>query len=972
MSSLLAKLNPEQKTAVIHQSGPLLIVAGAGTGKTTVLINRLLYLITELKVDPDNILLVTFTEKASQELTERADQALPYGYVNLWIHTFHGLCDQILRQHGLDIGINVDYQVLNQTEQWMLIKNNLAKFNLDYYAPLGNPDKFISELIKHFSRLKDENVTPQQYLDYALELQQDNDAMLSSAKQKNLDSDRINELANAYHAYNQLLLDNKLLDFGDLITYTLKLFKERPDILKYYQAKFKYVMVDEFQDTNWSQYELLKLLSLPDNNLVAVGDDDQSIFKFRGASLSNIMQFKDDYPQAKEVVLSKNYRSSQIILDHAYQFVVHNNPNRLEVKLGIDKQIQAQLEVPGEIKYLSLPTLVDETQIIVNMIKELHQPDQVNWSDMAILIRANSTADRFTTELARQNIPHQFVSLKGLYYKPIILDILAFLKLLDNYHESAALLRVLDLPNFKTSHADIITINRFARGKLWSLYEALQNISAITEVSPESQASIHRLLQAIHQYTVSAKEVKTANIFVQLVHDYFIPYLDTDRQRAEFDYLNQFYKKILHFEQTNPESLLADFLQYINLEMEAGDTGSLRLSYEDADTVKIMTVHSAKGLEFKYVFLADLVDKKFPTINRSDRIPLPDGLVKENIPEGDIHLEEERRLFYVAMTRAKLGLIMTGARDHGGTAEKKISRFITEAGLQPEMIESKQLENELQREVENLSQAKEAPVKIDYELPTRFSFSQIEAYNSCPWKYKYLYILRVPTEAKPVTAFGRTMHSALKEFLQPLVAGFPQQTDLFGSPQENSTADFSWSRLTTIYQQVWQDHGYDTREQAEEFKQQGKIMLKKFQQDLVDHNLPQIMFLEKEFNLKLKDYTIIGSIDRVDKLSDNSVEIIDYKTGNPKDKIYYQDKKQLLIYQLALEQLLNLKVSKLTYYYLDNGQRLSFSATNKDLDKIEAELLETIKEIRQFEFVPNPNHLCRYCEFRSICEFRQT
>lgn len=964
----LDQLNSEQRSAVQHQDGPLLIVAGAGTGKTTVLINRLLYLISQAQVSQENILLVTFTEKASQEIVERADRALPYGCFNLWINTFHGLCDQILRQHGLDIGLNTDYQVLSQTEQWILLKNNLSQLPLDYYAPLGNPDKFIIELIKHFSRLKDENISPATYLDYALELQQDQDVMLSSGSLERFDLDRIKELSGAYHVYNQLLLDNKFLDFGDLITHTLRLFNSRPDILKHYQEQFKYIMVDEFQDTNWSQYELIKLLAHPGNNLVAVGDDNQSIFKFRGASLSNIMQFKDDFPQAKEIVLNKNYRSGQVILDRAYELIKHNDPNTLEAKLGIDKKIQAQTAEPGEIKYLFFPTALEETRQVVEMIKAVHQPGAVDWSDLAILIRANSTADRFIAELTRQGFPHQFVSLRGLYYKPIILDVLAYLQLLDNYHESAAVLRVLGLPAFLVSQTEIIEINKFGRQKLWSLYESLQNIAMLKEVSLESVSNINKLLQAVQQQTREAKEAKTSKLFVQLVHDHLAPHLDYNQNKEEYNYLNQFYQKILKFEQANPSGLLPDFLRLIDLEKAAGDSGALRLNFDDADTIKIMTVHSAKGLEFKYVWLVDLVDKRFPTINRGDRIPVPDGLVKEFVASGDTHLEEERRLCYVAMTRAKQGLFVTGAKDQGGAADKKPSRFVAEAGLPVLEIKASQVASELERDLQDIGAA--APVVVVRpELPTRFSFSQLEAYNNCPWQYQYIYVLKVPTAPKAVTTFGRVIHLALKDFLEPQLTNAVRQTDLFGDSP--AAPDLSWHRLATLYAERWQDHGYDSRQQAEDFRHLGQQMLKDFQTSLASQDLPQVLFLEKEFSLRLGDYTIVGTIDRVDQLPDGSLAIIDYKTGTPKEKVVFADKKQLFIYQLALEQLGLGKVSRLSYYYLKNNSRVDFAATDKDLSKVQEDILQTIAEIRQHCFEPKPSHLCQYCDFRSICQFRQ-
>ena len=268
------QLNKEQKEAVEHINGPLLIVAGAGTGKTSVLVERLDYLINKKQVKIDDILLMTFTEKAAGEMEERADRILPYGYVDLWINTFHSFCQRILKEHALDIGLPGDFRLMTQTDQWILIKKNLENLELDYYKPLGNPTKFIHELIKHFSRLKDESISAKDYLSYVEKLEKGTD---KNNEEDVIELARLKELARAYQVYNKLLLDESLLDFGDLIMYTIKLFRERPNILKFYRAKFKYIMVDEFQDTNWAQYELVKLLASPKNNLMVVGDDDQCL-----------------------------------------------------------------------------------------------------------------------------------------------------------------------------------------------------------------------------------------------------------------------------------------------------------------------------------------------------------------------------------------------------------------------------------------------------------------------------------------------------------------------------------------------------------------------------------------------------------------------------------------------------------------------------------------------------------------------
>ncbi len=950
-ADLLKTLNPAQKQAVMHADGPLLIVAGAGTGKSTVLINRLAHLITEQDLRPDQILITTFTEKGAGELEERADKILPYGYVNLWIHTFHGFGERILRDHALDIGLSPNFKLLNQTEQWILMKKNLSTFKLDYYKPLGDPTKFIHELISHFSRLKDENISPAAYLEFVNKLKKD-----KTKPDEELDLSRLNELANAYQVYNQLLLDQGFLDFGDLIVYTLKLFRERPNILEHYRTQFRYIMVDEFQDTNTAQYELIKLLAAPDNNLVAVGDDDQSIYKFRGASLSNILEFKNDYPDAKEVVLTENYRSGQTILDAAHTFISHNNPNRLETKLGLDKKLKANIKNGGEIRSLEFATEFAEVQTVAEMIGALHQSKQAeSWADMAILVRANDTADKFVRELSRRGIPNHFVSLKGLYYKPIILDTFAYLKLLDNYHEPAALHRVLNLPMFNISHSDMLTLNKWARKKLWSLWETLEKMDAVTDLSDSGRASIKKLLEAVRKHAAVAKEKKASKVYIEIVRDLFEPGLDHDRDQTIFGYLNQFYSKIKSFEASDNTAMLKDFLELINLEMDAGETGGLRFNFDDADTVKIMTVHAAKGLEFGHVFIPNLVDKKFPTINRSEKISIPEQLSNLKAADGDAHMEEERRLFYVALTRGKRGVYLSGAKDYGGVREKKPSVFIAESGL---IIESSNRGaiTELERD---LAATEEVRAALGYQLPKQFSFSQLATFERCPLEYKYIYILKMPTEDSAQAVFGRVLHLTLRQYFLPLVTN-AFQPSLFGGKKIDDT-QLSLKHLLGYFGDYWQDNGYESRQQADEYKMRGQKMLAEFHASL-GSDRPTIVFLEKKFTLPLGAYTLAGTIDRVDDLGDGTYEIIDYKTGEPKKRLDYKDKRQLLLYQAALEEVFGMKVSRLCFYYLKNGERLPFVAKPGELEKVKQEMISLIEEIKQSAFLPRKNGDCTYCQ----------
>ncbi len=1046
MSEFIKQLNKEQEVAATHNEGPLLVVAGAGTGKTTVLIERLNYLIKNKLAGPDEILITTFTEKAAGEMEERADKVLPYGYVDLWINTFHGFCERILRDHALDIGLPGDFKLLSQTEQWMMIRNHLDEFNLEYYKPLGNPTKFIHELIKHFSRLKDENISSIDYIACAKKHCTQGHPLLpcnspchseqSGAKSKNpvldaamldlrdpsantqddsvskeelMEQKRLVEVAGAYQKYNQLLLENSFLDFGDLIAYTIKLFRERPNILKIYQQKFKYIMVDEFQDTNYSQYELIKLLAAPKNNLMVVGDDDQSIYAFRGSSMHNIMQFSEDYPNTKEVVLNKNYRSGQEILDASYDFIRKNDPNRLEVKLGIDKKLDSPINKTGVVTHLHYGTEAEETETVVQMIGDICSNDkELNWSDFAILVRANNTAIKFVNELDRRGIPNQFVSLRGLYYKSIIVDAISYFKLLDNYHESSALFRVLNMDIFKVDHADIVNINKFARRKVWSTFEALKNIDLISSVEDKTKGRVKKLLDLVEKHSQLVKQSVPSKIFLSFMKESgLLKGLDQDRDREIFDYLNQFYQKIKTFESNDADLRLNDFMRAFEMELESGETGSLKNSYDDADVVKVMTVHAAKGLEFEYVFMPCVVDKKFPVIKRKEKIVIPDELVKVKAPEGNFHVEEERRLFYVAITRAKKELFLTTASDYGGAREKKISKFLVEMGFDShntQQITRNTKENELVKELNRKEIVKSTEMK--YVLPKKYSFSQLEAFSNCPQQYKYSFILKIPAEDKVSFIFGRVVHNVLKDFFDMTISGDVFQKSLF-TEQKNNVLSLrggvnAMTRqshektenvdhrdchvaptprndrelptkhdLLNFYKKRWVDNGFKTKKEREEYLEKGKRIFSDFFDKLESEGWPKVLFTEKGFNVKIGGYTLRGSIDRIDKLDNGTVEIVDYKTGNPKEKLDIKSKRQLILYKIAVEQTLGLKVSKLSFYYLENNTVISFEAKDKEVKKLEIQVVEQIKEIQKCNFKAKPGFLCDYCDFNGICEDRK-
>jgi DNA helicase-2/ATP-dependent DNA helicase PcrA len=935
MSTLLEGLNTEQLQAVTHASGPLLIVAGAGTGKTTVITRRIAFLLQQKLAQPSEILALTFTDKASGEMEERVDLLAELGNHDFWISTFHSFCQRILEQHGLDIGLANSFRLLDDVGQWILVRKNFEKFNLDYYKPLGSPDRFIETLLKHFSKCKDEMITPEEYLAYAKSLTHTNE-------EEEVEAKRVLEVANAYAVYQQLLLDNEYLDFGDLINYAIHLFEKRPNILKIYQEKFKYILVDEFQDTNFAQYQLIKLLTgvlgkdgQPVNNLVVVGDDDQSIYKFRGASVSNILKLKEDYKDVTQITLVQNYRTSQAILDLAYNFIQANNPERLETKLKIDKKLIAgnkEIKDKAHIEVLEADDLSSELTCVVNKIIELKEKNpEKSWNEFAILIRANSAAEEIIPRLNSANIPYTFVANKGLFKKKVIADLICYMKLLDNYHESASLFRVMQLPKFTIKPEESSHITQFTHKKTLSLFEALGKLEEIEGISEASQKKISTLLELITKHSEAMMEKTAVELFVHILADLGILeeiQKDTLQNAEDRELIDQFYKKIEFFEEQSDDKSLRAFLDHLDLEVKAGSEGVIKFDPNlGPESLKVMTVHSSKGLEFTYVFLINMVDQRFPTRAKHDSIAIPDALVKDILPEGDAHLQEERRLFYVAVTRAKTNLYLSWAKDYGGAKLKKPSVFLQETNLVP----SEKVSLATGKVVFTKKSGPGRKKQVYQNLPTKFSFSDIASFENCPLDYKYKTYLKLPMPGAAPLSFGKTIHKVCQLFTESFMQG------------QNPT----WEQMEEWYKEHWIDEWYKDKEQKEKYRTAGHTMLKQVFDDTYGHK-PNIKYIEEGFKLKLgKEYTIVGRIDRADILPDGSLAIVDYKTNeSPKTK-NKRDVDQLRLYQWAAETELGAKVAMAYYWHLkDNAKIEQKIASPEELIALQASILDSIEKIR--------------------------
>jgi len=985
----MAALNQQQKKAVEHNGGPLLLIAGAGTGKTTVITQKITHVIEHGQAQPENILALTFTDKAAAEMQERVDAMLDAGYAELQISTFHAFCQRLLEDYGVDIGLPRRFKLITQTDAWLLIKKYLYDFDLDYYRPLGNPTGQIHALLSHFSKLKDELVSPDTYSNFVEKVQLDND------EAEDVERSRLKELATAYHTYNQLLLENNCLDFGDLMYYTVKLLQARPNITSSLKKRFTHILVDEFQDVNWSQYQLIRLLTDDTSNLTVVGDDDQSIYSFRGSNVSIILRFKEDYPSAKEIVLTENYRSGQEILDLAYSSIQHNNPDRLEEKLHIDKKLHAKGHIQkAHVEHIHADTLDNEVELVVQKIRAIKENnDDVSWDDIAILARANAHVEPFLAALEHHRIPYEYLASSGLYRQPVVLDCVNFLQLLTHIYDDRALYRMLRMPVYAMRENDMQKITAHAKRKSISYYELMKRGSEFG-ISEDGQHIAEKIVASLHQGMKDMKTEKPTRVLYQFLEDSgYLKYLADGEQEGnrviirQIYHLKQFFDMIANFEAVTPDADVREFIEHYQQIIESGDSGKLFQPTDTPDSVNVITVHGSKGLEYRYVFVVNMVEERFPTRRKGGDIAIPDELIQESLPNtNDFHYEEERRLFYVAVTRAKEQLFLTSAEDYGGARKKKLSRFLAELEFNTAVtIEDDQklkTKNPLAGRVGGKSKEMlEEKGHIVYESPTVFSHSQINQYARCPYQYKLQHILKLPHKGNHSLSFGNTIHNTLQEFYERVKQmNSASQGSLFDvttkiqSPTDEIAVP-SEKELLEIYEEKWIPDWYKNKRQREDYFKKGTDLLKVFYA-AQEGNWTVPLVLEGSFRIKVGNYAVRGRIDRIDKLNDGSIEIIDYKTGKSKETLSTDDKQQLLLYQIAVQTLPQYRhegdVSKLTFYYVNDDLRTSFVGKDKDIEKLQDKLLKTIEQIRSGDFGATPNpFVCQYCDFKEICEFRK-
>lgn len=969
--------NREQKEAVNFGQGPLLIIAGAGTGKTTVITERIKHLILEENVSPEEILALTFTEKASHEMEERIDKIMPYGYTQLWISTFHAFCDKILRQEAIQFGLDPSFKLMTETESVLFLRKNIFKLKLEYFRPLGNPTKFLEAMLSHFSRLNDEDITPDEYCAYAESLLKNisqEGLSTEEALEKKEEAQKIHELAFAYTTYEKMKIEEGFLDFSNMIALTLKLFRTRKHILKQYQEKFKYILVDEFQDTNFAQNELAILLSGKSRNITVVADDDQAIYRWRGAALSNLIQFRTNFPGTKIVTLSKNYRSTQEILDRSYQMIQHNNPNRLEALENINKKLTSERKVHGEkIEFIHTRQVDEEAEHVALKIQELIAKQSYTYSDFAILVRANSHAQPFTYALERAKIPFQFLGPGHLFQEEDIKDVIAYLKVLYSLDDSISLFRVLTMEHFQIPARDTNLLVSSAKKNNISLFRTLEQIDE-SDLSDDTKEKIKTLTEMIGSHLALAKKESAGQILYTFLVDtgIFEKLSVITSAVSEQQALNmaKLFDKIKAYEALNPEADIYSLVDWIDLMMEMGDSPLISdMDWREANAVNILTVHSSKGLEFPVVFLVNLIVDRFPSRERAEKLPIPQNLIKEILPPGDYHMQEERRLFYVAMTRARDKLYMHASAFYSeGKRERKVSPFVYEA-LPEELAKSEKLQSApiqltLAEVVSDYEKKEEHEESVPYarRLQT-ISYSQLQTFDICPLHYKARYVLNLPSITSASQSFGNSIHQAFDDFYKTVISGT--------TPTEE---DF-----TALLKKHWISQGYTEKSHEEYAMQKGIEIVKNYYQNHFDiSEKPLSVEMPFSYFLKRPDspngmLRVTGKIDRIDTQPHGKIEIIDYKTGKPDKNQMTSYRFQLGIYALGATKIKNPLLQKqpeditVSLLYLETGDKISIQIKEKDLIKTEEKILDKVSKIEKSDYMCSKSILCGNCEYKMLC-----
>jgi len=1040
------QLNPEQLRAVRHGAGPLLIIAGPGSGKTRVITERIVYLLENCPgLVPRNVLALTFTDKAAGEMQARIRKALPGLATTANVSTFHAFAYEVVRSQGSSVGavdaslhqgqalkgggafstvtegsMPRERMLLDKEDVWVFLRQRVDRLGLEFFQKLAEPGAFLHALNDFFSRCQDELIEPHDFEKYvrAAERAFQEKAGKPPAEERALEEEDLRkkkELARVFRNSRNLIERAGSSSLGSLIPEAVRILDRQPEVCQAYRNQFRFVLVDEFQDTNYAQVELLRRLVTPPFNITAVGDDDQAIYRFRGASHGAFDMFGKVFPGHETIFLNRNYRSTERVLRVA-DVVIKKNEDRYRRKPELRPEREEGCPV-----YLPIsPDYASEANWVAEEIQRLVRKG-VSYGDIAVLYRAHSYRDRLVEEFQRRAIPFAIRGLSVLS-TVIVRDLLAYLNLIHSPHDNISLTRVLLTPRWKFPEELALQVRVEAEKRRCSLYDVLASfgqgglptVPATEPFEPTNWGELKQLLEDLHW---AAQNVTVTSLFKLLCERLqLLSFLDPRDLRyinAFAEFLRQWEEKLSKFpalagpeweevqEGKKPTKNLHEFLFYFGQYLEAGGKIEAPLTEDRAGSVQMMTVHAAKGLEFPIVFVVSVASRRFPCTERKAVIEFPDELRKGPLPPRNIHLQEERRLFFVALTRAQERLYVSSVAAPG----KKPSSFIDDLLSNPVVTA---------RDVERLAvtsyrpttvipsgarnRALPPPPAIQGEIPgaarndggpaqrelfadlsglpavhppiaewagrgaetkpgekLRLSASSIEDYEACPLKFKFGHFLKVPTGPQAALTFGHIMHRSVRRYFELRARG-----------------QASFEAVRDFYMASWRNTGFEDEYQEETYKQTGLEQLRAFVEEQERTEILPLS-METSFSLDLDQVLLEGRIDQISPLAPrtgenrDAVELIDYKTGKPRSQKDADGSLQLSVYALAAQEELKLKPRRLTFYCLSNNQAVHTARTDSDLRSLKTRVLTVASQIRQNQFPPTPGFGCKFCDFRPIC-----
>jgi DNA helicase-2/ATP-dependent DNA helicase PcrA len=967
------KLNHEQQRAIAHGEGPLLVIAGAGTGKTRVITERIRHLLhSNPDLSGENILALTFTKKAAGEMKARVVKATGERGKAVTLDTFHAFCETLLK--------DADPQrvVLEQVDHWILLRRNISRLKLEKYRQLAEPGQFLNDFVEFFSRCQDELVSSRDYQHYAEDL-----AAKLKAERGTFEEDVFQEraeevalhqeIARAYRASEELLAEKKRVSFGTLITGAVALLETDAVVREKLQGRYRYILVDEFQDTNIAQLRLLELLAGESRNIFAVGDNDQAIYRFRGASFASFQLFLERFASWRagqdsrrlRISLTENYRSTPNILRVATQVIGQNT-----VSADFPKKFLSATRPEGEkIRIVELAAEEDEARWVASELERIHAAGR-RWMDCAVLYRQHAHRDELVRELSARRIPF-VISRLSILDHPLVKDVLAYLRLIARPFDDIACARALSAPAWDLRAKDLVRLaERAAKKRGTALYDALQAPQAELPFDGKETA-VGELLEFLDEQRKTLKR-RTARDILTDVQEW----LEVAPRASEQDHkyvarLGEFAKE---WEPKSDTRSLPEFLEYIDFFEQANGT----ICLEDdapADAVKLMTVHGAKGLEFPHVFVLRVNNRKFPAAERPRVFEFPARLMKEGAPAEQFHIQEERRLFYVALTRAQERLTLTTLTEKKGKAPVFVEDILMDPVVRrrdvrqmmpklPPLPEKGAARGEAEAGSGELFPASSKPAKIFSRIadwaesfyppspePLQLSPSAVDNYRTCPQRYLFGYLWSLKEGPKATLSFGSIMHNTIRRFLGELRKG----------------RAVPFEELQRILEMEWKPVGFEDEYQQAEYKKDGIEQLRAFHAAMMAAP-PRVLEQEKRFELPLESNVIVtGRMDQVNALGRNDVEIVDYKTGRPRKDSDAKKDLQLSLYALAAKEIFEWNPVRLVFHYLRNNERQVTTRDAKQLDEAQKIVQEAAADIRAGEFPANPGFICRNCAYKPIC-----